>query len=155
MRPAATMRAAWHGLTGRPLQAIIIGVVALASTAASALALGMAVQASAPFDHAFARDRGAQVAITVNTARATPARLAATTGLHGVTAAAGPFPLAEVSTAITLAGQTNVPGTLLSVYTPAELVLLALGGLLIAVGGALGPATWVARTRTATALRAE
>jgi hypothetical protein len=53
------------------------------------------------------------------------------------------------------AGGTNVPGTLLSVYTPAELILLALGGLLIAVGGALGPATWVARTRTTTALRAE
>jgi putative ABC transport system permease protein len=104
MRPAATMRAAWHGLTGRPLQAIIIGLVALTSTAASALALGMAVEANAPFDHAFARDHGAQVAITVDTARATPAGLAATTRLHGVTAAAGPFPLTEVSTAITLAG---------------------------------------------------
>ncbi len=104
MRPAATVRAAWHGLTGRPLQAIIIGLVALASTAASALALGMAVEANAPFDHAFARDRGAQVAITVDTARTTPARLAATTRLPGVTAAAGPFPLTEVSTAITLAG---------------------------------------------------
>jgi putative ABC transport system permease protein len=53
------------------------------------------------------------------------------------------------------AGGTNVPGTLLSVYTPGELVLLALGGLVIAAGGALGPATWVARTRTTTALRAE
>jgi putative ABC transport system permease protein len=104
MRPAATMRAAWHGLTGRPLQAIIIGLVALASTAASALALGMAVEANAPFDHAFARDHGADVEITVDTARATPARLAATTRLHGVTDAAGPFPLTEVSTAITLAG---------------------------------------------------
>jgi putative ABC transport system permease protein len=104
MRPAATIRAAWHGLTGRPLQAIIIGLVALASTAASALALGMAVEANAPFDHAFARDHGAQVAITVDTARATPARLAATTRLHGVTAAAGPFPLTQVSAQITLAG---------------------------------------------------
>jgi putative ABC transport system permease protein len=104
MRAAATMRAAWHGLTGRPLQAIIIGLVALASTAASALALGMAVEANAPFDHAFARDRGAQVAVTVDTARVTPARLAATTRLNGVTAAAGPFSLTEVSMAITLAG---------------------------------------------------
>jgi putative ABC transport system permease protein len=53
------------------------------------------------------------------------------------------------------AGQTNVPATLLSVYTPAQLTLLALAGLLIAVAGALGPAARVARTRTATALRAE
>jgi putative ABC transport system permease protein len=101
------MRAAWHGLTGRPMQAIIIGLVTLASAAASALALGMAVEANAPFDHAFARDRGAQVAIVVDTARVTPAGLAATTRLHAVTAAAGPFPLTEVSTAITLAGATG------------------------------------------------
>jgi len=107
MRPAATIRAAWNGLTGRPLQAIIIGLVALASTAASALALGMAVEANAPFDHAFARDHGAQVAITVDTARATAARLAATTQLHGVTATAGPFPLTEVSARITLAGASG------------------------------------------------
>jgi putative ABC transport system permease protein len=53
------------------------------------------------------------------------------------------------------AGQTDVPGTLLSVYSPTELAVLALGGLLIAAGGALGPAAWVARTRTATTLRAE
>jgi putative ABC transport system permease protein len=104
MRPGATLRAAWSGLTGRPLQAIIIAAVALASTAASALALGIAVEANAPFDHAFARDHGAQVAITVNTAAATAARLAATTRLAGVTAAAGPFPLTEVSAEITLAG---------------------------------------------------
>jgi putative ABC transport system permease protein len=104
MRPAATMRAAWHGLTGRPLQAIIIGLVALASTAASALALGMSVEANAPFDHAFARDHGAQVAITVDTAKVTPAQLTATTRLREVTAAAGPFPLTQVSARITLAG---------------------------------------------------
>ena len=53
------------------------------------------------------------------------------------------------------AGGTNVPGTLLSLYTPAELILLAVAGLLIAAGGALGRATWVARTRTAIALYAE
>ncbi len=104
MSAAATLRAAWHGLTGRPLQAIIIGLVALASTAASTLALGMSVEANAPFDHAFARDHGAQAAVIVDTARVTPAQLAATTRLHGVTAAAGPFPLTQVSTAITLAG---------------------------------------------------
>ena len=34
-------------------------------------------------------------------------------------------------------------------------VLLALGGLVIAVAGALLPASWAARTRTASALRAE
>jgi putative ABC transport system permease protein len=43
----------------------------------------------------------------------------------------------------------------LNVYQPAGLVLLALSGLVIAVAGALGPASWAAKTRTAFALRAE
>jgi len=43
----------------------------------------------------------------------------------------------------------------LDVYRPLELVLLALSGLAIAVAGALLPATWAARARTASALRAE
>jgi putative ABC transport system permease protein len=50
---------------------------------------------------------------------------------------------------------TTTPGSLVHVYTAAELVLLALAGLAIAVAGALGPATWAAASRTATALRAE
>jgi putative ABC transport system permease protein len=53
------------------------------------------------------------------------------------------------------AAQTNVPPSALNVYQPGELVLLALSGLAIAVAGALGPAGWAARTRTAFALRAE
>jgi putative ABC transport system permease protein len=53
------------------------------------------------------------------------------------------------------AAQTDVPPSVMNVYQPAELVLLALSGLLIAVLGALLPAGWTARTRTAFALRAE
>ncbi|HYX60503.1 MAG TPA: ABC transporter permease, partial [Streptosporangiaceae bacterium] len=53
------------------------------------------------------------------------------------------------------AAQTDVPPSVLNVYHPWELVLLALSGLVIAVAGALGPAGWAARTRTAFALRAE
>ncbi len=53
------------------------------------------------------------------------------------------------------AAQTNVPPSVLNVYQPLELVLLALSGLVIAVAGALGPAGWAAKTRTAFALRAE
>jgi len=53
------------------------------------------------------------------------------------------------------AAQTDAPASVLNVYHPAELVLLALSGLVIAVVGALLPAGWAARTRTASALRAE
>ncbi|WP_369256010.1 ABC transporter permease [Streptomyces sp. R35] len=49
----------------------------------------------------------------------------------------------------------NLPDSVIAVYRTPELVLLALGGLFIAVLGALLPAGWAARTRTATALRTE
>jgi putative ABC transport system permease protein len=51
--------------------------------------------------------------------------------------------------------QTGLPAAVLDVYHAPELVLLALGGLVIAVVGALAPASWAARTRTAAALRTE
>ena len=51
--------------------------------------------------------------------------------------------------------QTAIPAAIYNVCNPAELVLLALAGLVIAVAGALAPAGWAARTPTALALRAE
>jgi putative ABC transport system permease protein len=50
---------------------------------------------------------------------------------------------------------TGLPASFLDVYRPAEIVLLGLSGLAIAAAGALLPATWAARSRTAVALRAE
>jgi len=49
----------------------------------------------------------------------------------------------------------DLPPSVVNVYHPGELMLFGLGGLLIAVLGALLPAGWAARTRTATALRTE
>ena len=49
----------------------------------------------------------------------------------------------------------RLPGSVIAVYGGAELLPLALGGLLIAVLGALLPAGWAAVARTATALRTE
>ena len=53
------------------------------------------------------------------------------------------------------AAGTGLPASYLDVYRPAELALLALAGIVIAAAGALLPASWAARTRTAAALRAE
>jgi putative ABC transport system permease protein len=53
------------------------------------------------------------------------------------------------------AANSGIPESLISVYTFPELILLALAGLVIAIAGALGPASWAARTRTASALRTE
>ncbi|MCA2215018.1 ABC transporter permease [Jidongwangia harbinensis] len=48
-----------------------------------------------------------------------------------------------------------LPASVTDAYRPVDLLLFGLGGLVIAVGGALLPAGWAARTRTAVALRTE
>ena len=53
------------------------------------------------------------------------------------------------------AGGLHLPAVLLDGYRPGSLIALALGGPAIALLGALLPAGWAARTRTAVALRAE
>ncbi|MET8948100.1 FtsX-like permease family protein [Streptomyces sp. NPDC004542] len=50
---------------------------------------------------------------------------------------------------------TGMPSPVLDVYGPVELVLLGLGGVVLAMLGAMIPAGWAARARTATALRTE
>jgi putative ABC transport system permease protein len=49
----------------------------------------------------------------------------------------------------------RLPAMILDVYRPWLLAGLGLGGLVIAFVGALLPAGWAARVRTATALRTE
>jgi putative ABC transport system permease protein len=57
--------------------------------------------------------------------------------------------------AMTHAANSGYPTSLISVYSVPEMIGLALAGLLIAVAGALAPASWAARSRTAAALRTE
>jgi putative ABC transport system permease protein len=104
----AVIRAARGGLGARRLQAVIIGLVVLAATAASTLALGMLADAHSPFDHAFAAQRGANITATVDSSRTTPAQLAATTRLPGVTAAAGPYTVLEATADLSSPG---LPGS--------------------------------------------
>ena len=106
---SAVVRAARGGLGGRRLQAVIIGLVVLVSTAASTLALGMLADAHSPFDHAFAAQHGADLAVTVDTSVASAAQVTAATKVAGVTAVAGPFAADTVSAQVTL---PQVSGTL-------------------------------------------
>jgi putative ABC transport system permease protein len=111
MNAVPVLRAMRGGLTRRRVQAMVIFVVLLVSTGASVLGLALAVDSNAPFDHAFAVQRGADVAATIDSA-ATPAELAATRRLPQVTAAAGPFPQATAT--LQLGGQsgcTPTPGS--------------------------------------------
>jgi len=61
----------------------------------------------------------------------------------------------EVLPAMAHAANSGVPSSLISIYSAPEIVILALAGLVIAVAGALVPASWAANSRTATALRTE
>jgi putative ABC transport system permease protein len=69
-------------------------------------------------------------------------------------------PAAIISHSVTMQAighqaDTGIPASILAIYRPAELLLLALSGLVIAAAGALLPATWAAASRTVTALRTE
>src|SRR5579862_1757801 len=97
MKAIPAVRAARSGLSGRRVQAMVIGLVMLISTAACTLALGLLVDSNAPFDHAFAAQHGSEVTATV---QASTARLAATAHLPGVTAAAGPFGEATITATV-------------------------------------------------------
>jgi putative ABC transport system permease protein len=103
----AVSHAAAGGLGGRKLQAVIIGLVVLAATAASTLALGMLADAHSPFDHAFAQQNGANVAVTVDTSVASASQIAAATRVRGVTAVAGPFVAESAFAKFTINGVTG------------------------------------------------
>ena len=53
------------------------------------------------------------------------------------------------------AAHSGVPASFTQVFPPSRLVLLSLAAVLIALLGALLPASWAARARLATVLRAE
>jgi putative ABC transport system permease protein len=53
------------------------------------------------------------------------------------------------------AAHSGVPASFTKVFPPSRLVLLSLAAVLIAPLGALLPASWAARARLATVLRAE
>ena len=77
-----------------------------------------------------------------------------------VAAAIIALPVASVLHSATIQAMANAAGTALPAnvgpaLSPADLVALALSGLVIAAAGALLPASWAARSATAAALRAE
>ena len=90
------VRTASGGLRRHLVQAVAIGLVVLVSTASATLGLALLAAGHAPFQHAFGTQKGADVTVTVNTARAGPAALAGARDLAGVTVASGPFATSTV-----------------------------------------------------------
>ena len=115
----AVLTALRGGLARRRVQAWAIGLVMLGTAAASTLAVGLVVATDAPFDHAFAAQRGADAAIVVTAGKASAGELAATARLAGVTASAGPFAEAAVTAAATApSGASATPLTLVGRSSP-------------------------------------
>ncbi|MFD0316286.1 ABC transporter permease [Streptomyces flavalbus] len=92
----AVWRAARAAVRRRRLQTLVIGLVTLVSTVAMVLALGLLDAASAPFDKAFAEQRGPHVVAVFDPGRVSDARLARAARGPGVADAAGPFRQATV-----------------------------------------------------------
>ncbi|WP_307874637.1 FtsX-like permease family protein, partial [Frankia nepalensis] len=95
-RARATRKVVLGGLGRRRARTAVLVLTVLTAVTASLLAAGLLVASSAPFDRAFAQQRGAHLTADVDATAATPAQLTATAALAGVEAAAGPFPSTTV-----------------------------------------------------------
>ncbi|GAB2744125.1 ABC transporter permease [Kitasatospora kifunensis] len=103
----------------RRLQTIIIGIVVLLSTSTLVIALALVDAASAPFDQAFAAQRGAQVVAAFDTTKVSDAQLAQTARQPGVVAAAGPYGQAVLNIAPGSAAFVSGPLTVVGRADPA------------------------------------
>jgi putative ABC transport system permease protein len=85
------VRTATGGMLRHKVQAVVLAMVLLVSTASATLALALLSASNGPFQRSFAAQNGAHLTVSVNPAHASAAQLAATRNLPGVTAMAGPF----------------------------------------------------------------
>jgi len=99
----SVVRTASGGVLRHKVQAFVLCVVLLVSTASATLGLALLEASNGPFAHAFAAQKGADITLTVNAGKATAAQLAASEHAAGVTAAAGPF--TEVTFPVNFEGQ--------------------------------------------------
>ena len=115
MSGGSILRAVRGGIARRRVQTVVVALVVLISTASTVVALALVVNSEAPFDHAFAAQRGADIAATI-APDVGAASLARTAHLAGVTAAAGPYP--ETTVSVTSDGAEFGPQTIVGRATP-------------------------------------
>jgi putative ABC transport system permease protein len=112
------VRTSTGGMLRHKVQALVIGGVLLVSTASATLGLALLSASNAPFQHAFAAQRGADATLTL-TRQPSSAQLKAAQSLRGVTASSGPFGEVTVQTEeggqpwgqLTLAGRPAASGS--------------------------------------------
>ncbi|MFY4717123.1 ABC transporter permease [Streptomyces sp. LaBMicrA B280] len=80
------------GVGRRRTRTVVVAVATMMAVASAVVAGSLMAASAAPFDHAFARQRGAHLTAEFDPARTSAAGLARTGKLTGVTAAAGPYP---------------------------------------------------------------
>ncbi|MET1074757.1 MAG: FtsX-like permease family protein [Umezawaea sp.] len=159
LRPQSVSAEAATARGGGDLLVLIAGITATLTLVLVAVA-GLGVLNGVVLDtRERVHDIGVHKALGM-TPRQTTAMVLSSVVLTGLLGGALGVPLGmalhgEVMPAMARSAGLGMPTTVFAVYHPAELVLLGAGGLLIAVLGALLPAGWAARTRTATALRTE
>jgi putative ABC transport system permease protein len=85
------------GVGRRRVQTLVVILATLMAVASAVVAGALMVASSAPFDHAFARQRGPHLIAQVDGAKASTAQLAATAQLPGVVASAGPYETAVIN----------------------------------------------------------
>ena len=160
---SALSRVVRSGVSRRWVQTVVITLATAAAVTSGVLGIGLLVASNAPFDHAFAAQRGAHLTVLTDPAKATAAQLAATAEADGVAEASGPFAVAQVMVlpppppgsseppvgargpVLTVAARTG-PGTGVDQVTltegrwpgkPGEAVLAAGGDFRVAVGDTL------------------
>ena len=92
---SALGRVVRSGVARRRVQTVVIGLATTMAVTSSVLGGSLLVASSAPFDEAFAEQRGAHLSAQFDAAKVTAAQL--TAPVSGVTASAGPFPVVSVT----------------------------------------------------------
>jgi putative ABC transport system permease protein len=119
MSSFGAVRTASGGLLRHKVSAFVICAVLLISTASATLGFALLAATHGPFNSAFGAQHGADVTLTVDSAKATGPQLAGTANVKGVTASAGPFGVAQLPSTqmdgqpfggISLTGRANPGG---------------------------------------------
>ncbi|KQW09196.1 FtsX-like permease family protein [Streptomyces sp. Root369] len=104
------------GVGRRRVQTVVIAIATMMAVAAAVVAGSLMVVSNAPFDHAFAAQKGAHLTAEFDPAKVTAEQLGATGQLDTVTASAGPYPSTVIEAtdssghrppAMTLVGRTG------------------------------------------------